>query len=121
MFECPRVEVKERRVNAMAQTMPDAGAVELACRAPSLHNSQPWRWVARGAIVDLFADPHRMVSPADRSGRAGIIGYGAVLDHFRVAMAVPQVLLRVDVDPDGEAVPEPTLRRPVRDVLEIRR
>jgi hypothetical protein len=44
-----------------------------------------------------------------------------VLDHFRVAMAVPQVLLRVDVDPDGEAVPEPTPRRPVRDVLEIRR
>ena len=21
-------------------------AVQLACRAPSLHNSQPWRWVA---------------------------------------------------------------------------
>jgi nitroreductase len=75
----------------MTQTMVDTGvitgAVELACRAPSLHNSQPWRWVAGGAVVDLFADPHRMVSSTDRSGREAIIGCGAVLDHFRVAMA----------------------------------
>ena len=26
-------------------------AVWLACRAPSLHNSQPWRWVAEGHVV----------------------------------------------------------------------
>jgi len=32
-------------------------AVQLACRAPSLHNSQPWRWVATGSAVDLFVDP----------------------------------------------------------------
>ncbi len=62
-------------------------AVELACRAPSLHNSQPWRWVAGGATVDLFVDPHRMVPSADSSGRESIISCGAVLDHFRVAMA----------------------------------
>jgi hypothetical protein len=24
-------------------------AVQLACRAPSLHNSQPWQWIAEGA------------------------------------------------------------------------
>ncbi|OCB30497.1 NAD(P)H nitroreductase [Mycobacterium malmoense] len=62
-------------------------AVELACRAPSLHNSQPWRWVVGGPTVDLFADPARMVSSADSSGRESIISCGAVLDHFRVAMA----------------------------------
>lgn len=62
-------------------------AVELACRAPSLHNSQPWRWVVGGPTVDLFADPHRMVPSADSSGRESIISCGAVLDHFRVAMA----------------------------------
>ncbi|ORV47672.1 NAD(P)H nitroreductase [Mycobacterium europaeum] len=62
-------------------------AVELACRAPSLHNSQPWRWIAGGPTVDLFADPDRMVPSADSSGRESIISCGAVLDHFRVAMA----------------------------------
>jgi nitroreductase len=75
----------------MTQTMVETGviarAVELACRAPSLHNSQPWRWVAGGTVVDLFADPHQMVTSADRSGREAIISCGAVLDHFRVAMA----------------------------------
>ncbi|WP_374022535.1 NAD(P)H nitroreductase [Mycobacterium sp. HNNTM2301] len=62
-------------------------AVELACRAPSLHNTQPWRWVAGGPTVDLFADPDRIVPSADGSGRESIISCGAVLDHFRVAMA----------------------------------
>jgi nitroreductase len=61
-------------------------AVELACRAPSLHNSQPWRWVASSAVVDLYADPDRIVASTDSSGREAIISCGAVLDHFRDAM-----------------------------------
>jgi hypothetical protein len=65
-----------------------AQAVELACRAPSLHNSQPWRWVATPAAVDLFTDPHRVVRSTDSSGREAIISCGALLDHFRTAMAV---------------------------------
>ncbi len=75
----------------MTQTMVDIKvikrAVELACRAPSLHNSQPWRWSASSGRVDLFADPHRLVTSTDSSGRESIISCGAVLDHFRVAMA----------------------------------
>jgi nitroreductase len=63
------------------------GAVELACRAPSLHNIQPWRWVVGATSVDLFVDPHRTVTATDRSGREAIISCGAALDHFRVAMA----------------------------------
>ncbi|WP_156685554.1 Acg family FMN-binding oxidoreductase [Mycobacterium sp. Marseille-P9652] len=75
----------------MTQTVVDTNviksAVELACRAPSLHNSQPWRWVAGPAGVDLFVDPERFVESIDDSGRQAIISCGAVLDHFRVAMA----------------------------------
>jgi hypothetical protein len=62
------------------------GAVRLACRAPSVHNSQPWRWVADSAGLQLFADPKRWVPATDRSGREALISCGAVLDHFRVAM-----------------------------------
>jgi hypothetical protein len=61
-------------------------AVELACRAPSIHNSQPWRWVASPTVVDLFADPNRIVRSHDSSGREAIMSCGAALDHFRVAM-----------------------------------
>lgn len=62
-------------------------AVELACRAPSLHNTQPWRWVADATSIDLFLDPKRRATSTDRSGREAIISCGAALDHFRVATA----------------------------------
>lgn len=62
-------------------------AVMLACRAPSLHNSQPWRWVADGACLHLFADRQRLLQAADPSGRELLLSCGAVLDHLRVAMA----------------------------------
>ena len=64
-----------------------AKAIHLACRAPSLHNSQPWRWIVGEAAVDLFADHERVVRSADRSGREALISCGAALDHFQIAMA----------------------------------
>ncbi|WP_439951835.1 Acg family FMN-binding oxidoreductase, partial [Mycobacterium avium] len=70
-----------------ADTEVITAAIELACHAPSLHNSQPWRWVAGSTGVDLFVDPRRTVKSADKSGREAIISCGAALDHFRVAMA----------------------------------
>ncbi len=74
----------------MPQTMVDvevvSRALQLACRAPSVHNSQPWRWVSEDAVLHLFVDRRRWVHSADRSGREAIISCGAVLDHLRVAM-----------------------------------
>ncbi|MDT5224962.1 MAG: hypothetical protein QOG19_2369 [Mycobacterium sp.] len=88
----------------MTQTMVDTGvitrAVELACHAPSLHNSQPWRWVVGPTNVDLFLDPDRIVSGTDSSGREAIISCGAVLDHFRVAMAAVGWECKVDQFPN---------------------
>jgi hypothetical protein len=63
------------------------GALELAVRAPSLHNSQPWRWVAGGGVLELFADPTRIGRSTDSTGREVLISCGALLDHLRVAMA----------------------------------
>jgi hypothetical protein len=62
-------------------------AVMLASRAPSLHNSQPWRWVVEGARLQLWADPRRLMYATDRTGRELALSCGAVLDHLRVAMA----------------------------------
>jgi nitroreductase len=61
-------------------------AVRSACRAPSLHNSQPWQWVFGGGQLRLFLDPSR-VTGTDQSAREALIGCGATLDHLRVAMA----------------------------------
>jgi len=75
----------------MPQTMPQLEVVKeavlLACRAPSVHNSQPWRWVSEGGGLHLYVDRTRWVHNTDHSGRESLISCGAVLDHLRVAMA----------------------------------
>ena len=77
-------------------------AVGLACRAPSLHNSQPWRWVADGPVLQLFADPARIGRSTDSTGREVIISCGAVLDHLRVAMAAAGWHANVDRFPNPD-------------------
>lgn len=62
-------------------------AVHLACRAPSIHNSQPWQWRVEGKSLHLHLDRDRLVD-TDTSGRQALISCGAVLDHLKVAMAV---------------------------------
>jgi hypothetical protein len=73
-------------MNATPDTDVVKRAVLLACRAPSVHNSQPWRWIADGQGLRLYVDRYRMVPGTDDSGRDAIISCGAVLDHLRVAM-----------------------------------
>ena len=75
-------------------------AVWLACRAPSLHNSQPWRWVAEGHVVQLFIDPTSAPLHTDVTSREALIGCGAALDHFRVAMAAVGWTANIDRFPN---------------------
>lgn len=75
-------------------------AVQLACRAPSLHNSQPWHWVLDGPAVQLYLDSERAPIHTDTSGREALFGCGAVLDHFRVAMAAAGWRTNVDRFPN---------------------
>lgn len=75
----------------MTLTLPGADtitkAVELASRAPSLHNTQPWRWHYDRTGLKLYADTHRLLQDTDPSGRELILSCGAALDHLRAAMA----------------------------------
>ncbi|HYB37053.1 MAG TPA: NAD(P)H nitroreductase [Mycobacterium sp.] len=88
----------------MPQTMPDIEvlkkALALACRAPSVHNSQPWRWLSEGEVLNLFVDRRRWVHSADRSGREAIISCGAVLDHLRIAMVAAGWQANIDRFPN---------------------
>ena len=74
-------------------------AVHLACRAPSYHNSQPWRWVFEGGELHLFVDADRVVA-TDHGGRQALISCGAALDHLRVAMAAAGHVAHVDYYPN---------------------
>src|SRR3954470_23086439 len=64
-------------------------AVEHALRAPSVHNTQPWRWRVDDAdgVVELYADRGRHLSATDPDGRDLLISCGAALDHLVVALA----------------------------------
>ena len=53
--------------------------VELATRAPSVHNTQPWRFVAGKAELDLYADRTRQLMVLDPTGRQLTISCGAAL------------------------------------------
>ncbi|BBX29712.1 Acg family FMN-binding oxidoreductase [Mycolicibacterium alvei] len=88
----------------MPETMFDSAtltnAVQLASRAPSLHNTQPWRLVVEGNDVHLHLDPGRVVAATDRSSREAIISCGVLLDHLRVAMAAAGWTTGVDRFPN---------------------
>lgn len=75
-------------------------AVRLACRAPSLHNTQPWLWVADGPRLDLFLDANRVVR-TDRSMREAHISCGGALEHLRVAVAAAGWIADIDRFPDA--------------------
>ncbi|MBX8688753.1 NAD(P)H nitroreductase [Mycobacterium sp. 20091114027_K0903767] len=75
-------------------------AVQLASRAPSLHNTQPWRLVAEGDCLHLYLDPNRVVTATDRSAREAVISCGVLLDHLRVAMAAAGWATTVDRFPN---------------------
>jgi hypothetical protein len=73
----------------MRGTYPDDAtihaALETACRAPSVHNTQPWRWGVSARSVHLLADRSRQLPVIDHDGRELTISCGAALHHARLA------------------------------------
>jgi nitroreductase len=90
----------------MAATLVEAGVIEdavwSACRAPSLHNSQPWQWVFSDGQLRLFLDPSRVMD-TDQSAREALIGCGAALDHLRVAMTAAGWRAHIDRFPNPDS------------------
>ena len=62
-------------------------ALALAVHAPSVHNSQPWRFVLGPTSVHLYADLSRWLPATDRDGRDLVVSCGIVLHHLRIALA----------------------------------
>jgi len=64
-----------------------AEAAAAARTAPSIHNTQPWRWRVFPDALELYADRSRQLRHADPEGRLLAISCGAALHHARVALA----------------------------------
>ncbi len=59
--------------------------IETATAAPSVHNTQPWRWTFRPPTIELRVDPTRVLA-ADPDGRDLMVSCGAALGHLEVVM-----------------------------------
>ena len=86
-------------------------------RAPSLHNSQPWRFRLREGAIEVLVDPARQLPVADRGGWAARLACGAAVYNARLDLAAhgrpAQVLLHPDpAEPDLVARLTPGVERP---------
>ncbi len=95
----------------------DAGIVrrivEAAGAAPSIHNTQPWRFrVAGDDLLEVHGDPERMLWVADAHGRALHLSCGAALFNLRLAARLAGAKPLVWPLPDPRA--EPTLMASVQ-------
>ncbi|HXV93556.1 MAG TPA: NAD(P)H nitroreductase [Pseudonocardia sp.] len=77
-------------------------AVELACRAPSVHNSQPWLWRTGEQSLHLYADRSRWLPATDADRRDLVLSCGAALHHLRVALAAAGVRATVHRVPNPD-------------------
>ena len=90
-----------------------AHAAAVAGSAPSIHNTQPWRWEAGPDSLELYAERSRQLTATDPDGRMLTVSCGAALHHARVALlawgwqpavhrmpdsAVPDLLARLQLD-----------------------
>src|SRR2546429_2548007 len=90
---CPRRPARPTvgRVTSASDTGPylaeRAGyLIEVAARAPSVHNTQPWRFTVTEDAVELYADAERQLLE-DPAGREMIISCGAA--PFGLRLAIP--------------------------------
>ncbi len=57
-----------------------------AGRAPSVHNTQPWRFRVQPDVIELWSDPERALPVADPTGRELRVACGAALYNLRLAL-----------------------------------
>lgn len=92
-----------------------------ARHAPSVHNSQPWRFRFTGSAIEIHLDPDRVLSVTDPTGRNARVSCGAAAYGMALALAargMPAVItivaagtLLATLTPD---VPRPATGRETR-------
>jgi nitroreductase len=73
--------------------------IATAARAPSVHNTQPWRFKVSQDAIELYADPRRKLR-VDQAGREMLMSCGAALFGLRLAVRSLGYLPVVELFPD---------------------
>src|SRR5262249_13358942 len=61
-------------------------AAEFAGLAPSIHNTQPWRWRVVGSTLELRAARQRQLGMTDPDAHLLLVSCGAALQHAITAL-----------------------------------
>ncbi|HEX2416544.1 MAG TPA: nitroreductase family protein [Micromonosporaceae bacterium] len=93
--------------------------VTVATRAPSMHNTQPWRFLVlpateesiEGALIEVRSDPTRALPAGDPTGWATRVACGAAVFGIRLGITVRQHRAESHILPDPS---EPDLIARVR-------
>jgi hypothetical protein len=72
-----------------------------ATRAPSVHNTQPWRLVIRDASLEIHVDRSRQLHVLDSRGRQMLISVGCAVFNARVSLAAAGLDGQVEWTPDS--------------------
>ena len=77
-------------------------AARASLHAPSVFNTQPWRWRIFGDFMELWADPARKLEATDPDGHLMMISCGALLHHARLSLAADGWTTMIKRLPDPE-------------------
>lgn len=79
-----------------------ASVLGAAIAAPSIHNTQPWRFRLRPNHIDVMLDQERRLGAIDPAGREAHVSVGAALLNLRIAILaagrIPLTLLQPSLD-----------------------
>lgn len=75
-------------------------AAERAALAPSIHNTQPWRFRIRGHALEMLVDPERQLEVIDPGSRQLVISCGCALFNARVGVAASRYSMTVERFPE---------------------
>ncbi|WP_433789682.1 Acg family FMN-binding oxidoreductase [Actinoplanes sp. CA-252034] len=79
-------EASTRAADTRAEARALSAAATTAGYAPSIHNTQPWRWSVSGDELDLYLDHSRALDVTDPDSRLAIVSCGAALNHALVSL-----------------------------------
>ena len=77
-------------------------AAQQASLAPSIHNTQPWRFGISGPSLEIFVDGSRHLHVLDPLGRQLLISVGCAAFNARVALAALGWRVQVERFPDAD-------------------
>src|SRR5450759_3568917 len=97
-----------------AEQLPEV--IALATRAPSIHNTQPWRFAAADGVIDVYADRGRKLPVMDPTGRQLLISCGGAVCYARLGVRAAGYAVRVELLPTP-ADPDHLARLTVGDPL----